>query len=171
MSKPDENEPGVGNPDPKEIRLPDDHPLVTTLATLKTELAEVKKQRDANADKAKKFDDLEQANLSELEKAQARISELEQSNSDLQAKIDQAAAAAEHAKLRDGIATAKGIPAHLLSGSTKEELETHADALIKAGIKPNPIPDSAGVQGNTGDPIGSGDDMTPEEIAEAALSR
>ncbi|TFI40274.1 hypothetical protein E4P29_25520 [Rhodococcus sp. 1R11] len=34
------------------------------------------------------------------------------------------------AQLRSDVATAKGIPAQLLSGSTKEELEAHADALL-----------------------------------------
>ena len=97
-------------------KLPDDHPLVTALATKKAELADAKKALQA----------IEDAKLSDLDKRDKRIAELEKENGTLASE-----------KLRSSVAASKSDPskgivitADLLSGSTKEELEACADRLI-----------------------------------------
>lgn len=73
----------------------------------------------ANADKASRFDEFEEANKTEMQKAADRATAAE-------AKV----AEFESRTLRAEVAASKGIPAALLSGSTKEELEASADALL-----------------------------------------
>lgn len=73
--------------------------------------------------KAEQFDQLQAANQTDLEKATARA---EKAEKDL--------ASARAAQLRTEVAHAKNIPAELavmLAGSTKDELEASADALVK----------------------------------------
>lgn len=80
-------------------------------------------QSKANADKAKRFDELEEASKSELQKA-----------ADKAAEAEKRAAEAEQRALRMEIAHAKGLTpaqAKRLVGSTKEELETDADELLE----------------------------------------
>jgi hypothetical protein len=92
----------------------------------------------------KRLDELEAANLSELEKAQRRAEKAEKTLADLEANA-----------LRQRIALEKGLPANLvprLQGSTEEELAADADALlelVKAPTGPRPDP-SQGARG--GDP-------------------
>lgn len=101
-----------------------------------------------NAEKAKKFDDLEESSKSELQKATERAAEAERR-----------AAAAEAASLRASVAQSKGVPADMISGSSKEELEASADALLKwKGDKPSTT--SAGAVGRTGEPVGGSDKPT-----------
>ncbi|GAA4774582.1 hypothetical protein [Microbacterium gilvum] len=73
----------------------------------------------AAADYKAQLERIEQANLTELEKAQKRAEAAEKQANDLATK----AARAE-------VAAAKGVPAALLTGTTQEELEASADALI-----------------------------------------
>lgn len=71
--------------------------------------------------KATKFDELEQANKTELEKATSRAD-----------KAEKELAQARAAQLRTEVAIAKQLPAELaqrLSGTTREELEADADKL------------------------------------------
>ena len=82
----------------------------------------------ANADKAKAYDALEEANKTELQKAADRAAAAETQLAQITARA-----------LRAEVAAAKGIPANLLSGSTQEELEASADALIAfKGTQPKP---------------------------------
>ncbi|HHV20808.1 MAG TPA: DUF4355 domain-containing protein [Propionibacterium sp.] len=77
---------------------------------------------DFNA-KAERFDQLQAANQTDLEKATTRAEKAE-------AELAKAQAAA----LRAEVAAAKGLPAELaarLTGATREELEADADALAK----------------------------------------
>lgn len=81
----------------------------------------------------KKFADYDEAKA-----AQARLAELEEANKTAEQKQQEALAKAERelnelrtAKSRAEVAAAKGVPADLLTGSTVEELEAAADALIK----------------------------------------
>ena len=83
-------------------------------------------------EKAKKFDELEEANKSELEKANEKAARLE---NELKA-IKEAEAVRG---IRDDVAKETGIPAHLLTGSTKEECEAQA-AAIADYAKPTPYP-------------------------------
>lgn len=114
----------------------------------------------ANAEKAKKLDELEKANMSELEKAQAELAELKKENESLKGS-----------SLRNEVAAAKGVPANLISGSTKEELEAAADALIafKGGTATAPSSDG---QGNNGTQVSTTEDKTTaEDVVKAALGR
>lgn len=116
---------------------------------------------NSNADKAKKFDELEDANKTEQEKLLARAEAAEKLIADRQAKDAAAAMAAE-------IAKEKGVPATALRGSTKEELEAHADEILALLPKKPPVPSADG-QGE-GDPIGDGD-MSADDIVKAATTR
>lgn len=116
-----------------------------------------------NADKAKRLDDLEEASKSELEKFQARAE-----------KAEKELSAALASALRAEVANAKGVPAALLSGSTEDELNASADALLSfKGATPK-APSTDG-QGKVGDPIGGSkqlkradlESMTPEAIEKA----
>lgn len=118
-------------------------------------------QAKANAEKAKKFDELEEANKSEQEKLLARAEAAEKRIAEREAKDAAAATAAEVAK-------AKGVPASALRGSTREELEAHADELLELMPK-KPAAPSADGQGD-GEQIGDGD-MSADDIVNAATAR
>ena len=116
----------------------------------------------ANAAKAKQFDEFEEANKTELQRSADRADAAE-------AKVAEIEARATRAE----VAAAKGIPAALLSGSTQEELEASADALIAfRGEKPKPDfggGDRGGDVGAKGSQLTKSDidRMTPEQIVEA----
>lgn len=120
-----------------------------------------------NADKAEKFDALEESNKTELQKLTDRLAAAEKVNTDREAK--------EQAKnLATEVAAAKSsegrvIPASALRGSTKEELEAHADELL-ALIPEKPGAPSAEGQGKSGENISEGD-MSADDIVAAATSR
>lgn len=118
-------------------------------------------QAKANAEKAKKFDELEEANKTEQEKLLARAEAAEKRLADRDAKDAAAATAAEVAKV-------KGVPVSALRGSTKEELEAHADELLELMPK-KPAAPSADGQGD-GEQIGDGD-MSADDIVNAATAR
>ena len=92
---------------------------------------------------------LEEANKTEAEKAAERLAAAEKRAAELEAKA-----------LRAEVAAAKGVPAALLTGSTAEELEAAADALIAFRGEQKPaVPSSSSlnrvntntVKGSTGD--------------------
>jgi len=103
--------------------------------------------------KAAKLAEIEAANLTEAERSAERLAAAEKRSSELEA-----------AALRAEVAGAKGVPAALLAGSTQEELEASADALIAyKGIQPEAaqtksyiIPDEGGVPA-----LSKADDITP----------
>ena len=97
-------------------------------------------QSKANADKAKRFDALEEASKSELEKAVARAEAAEKAAAEAASKV-----------LRADVAAAKGVPAALLSGTTQDELEAAADALLAfKGVTPKaPTADGQGKVGTS----------------------
>lgn len=129
----------------------------------------------ANAEKAKKLDELEESGKSDLEKERARAEKAEKALADRAAEDQKAKEAAEAAEafktVRTEVAKAKGIPESILAGSTKEELEKHADNLIEAGFKATPAPSDDG-QGENGKPVGSGgDEKSADEIVDEATKR
>lgn len=69
--------------------------------------------------KAAKLADIEESTKSEAQKTAERIAALEAANAEAVSKA-----------LRAEVANAKGVPTELLKGSTQEELEASADALI-----------------------------------------
>lgn len=70
--------------------------------------------------RASKLTEIEEANKTEAEKVAERLAAAEKRAVELEAKATRAE-----------VAAAKGVPMGLLSGSTKEELEASADALIQ----------------------------------------
>ena len=74
--------------------------------------------------KAKKYDELEEAAKSELQKATEKAA-------NLQKKLDEIEKQNEIRDIRDDVAKTAGVPAGLLSGSTKEECEAQAKALLE----------------------------------------
>lgn len=122
---------------------------------------------EENAIKAKSFDDVEDANRTELEKANARAEAAEKIIAENKAKTDAVT-------LRDEIAKAKGfeerkVPVTALRGTTREELEAHADELLALLPAPAAAPSSEG-QGNNGAAINDGE-MSADDIVAAATKR
>jgi hypothetical protein len=134
-------------PAPSEpIRLPDDHPLLKTLATLREENKGLKS-------KAGRLDEIEEAQKTELQKAQERADAAERRASD-----------AEAARLKSATAAKHGVPEELLAGATSEELEASAQRLLAFKGVPPTAP-STEAQGKRGEPIGSGvKQLTREDI-------
>lgn len=82
--------------------------------------------------KAAKFDQMEEANKSELEKANERANAL-------QAKLDSIQKEKELTEMRERVAKEIGIPAELLNGNSEEACRKQAEA-IKAYANPNGYP-------------------------------
>lgn len=147
-------------------------------AQLAAALAEVEKWKGlsrkneecatSNAEKAEKFDALEEANKTEQEKLLARAEAAEKKLADREATEAAAKLASDVAAEKSkGLATP--IPASALRGATREELEAHADDII-ALLPQAPAAPSADGQGSTGNPIGEGE-MSPDDIVAAATKR
>ncbi|RHG86743.1 DUF4355 domain-containing protein [Bifidobacterium pseudocatenulatum] len=100
------------------------------------------KDYDELKSKAMRLDEMENAGKSELDK-------LKESNAALRKQIDDAAAEKQHAEWVSEVAKDKGVPAELLRGGTKEELEAHAD-LLQAALHPASKPPQ--VRNQTGSP-------------------
>lgn len=112
------DKPANGEP----ITLPDDHPLVKAYEAQKERIRTLSATSQANADAATKLAEIEEANETEAQKqadalaaAQAKVKEYE--------TREQIAAWAKE------VSEETGVPAEVLSGSTKEELEAHAAKL------------------------------------------
>lgn len=82
--------------------------------------------------KAQKFDEMEEANKTELQKATEKANQL-------QAQLDEIKKANDIRAIRDKVALELEVPAHLLTGSTAEECETQAKAILDFA-KPNAYP-------------------------------
>lgn len=97
--------------------------------------------------RAAKLDEIEQANKSELEREREQREALARENEELRL-----------GKLRSDIAAENGVPAALLTGSTKEEIEAAAEALIEfrnEATKPrSPKPDPSQGRGDNNTPSG-----------------
>ena len=74
--------------------------------------------------KAAKFDEAEEAQKTELEKAQERANKL-------QSELDGIKAAEELRKMRDEVSKQTGVPAELLTGTTEEECREQANGIIQ----------------------------------------
>lgn len=82
--------------------------------------------------KAEKLDEIEAANKTELEKANEEVEKLRK-------QLDEIKTAETVRAVRENVAKETGIPAHLLTGKTKEECEAQA-AAIADFAKPAPYP-------------------------------
>ncbi|MEI2712401.1 MAG: hypothetical protein V9G04_03660 [Nocardioides sp.] len=121
-------------------------------------------------DKAKRFDELDAASKTEVQKLQDQLAATAKERDGFKAKVDEHDAQAEQLRVRDEVAKAKGLTASLLRGSSKEDFEAHADELIAAGLKPAIAPPADG-QGNTGTQVSTSDELSPDEVAKAVLGR
>lgn len=115
----------------------------------------------ANAAKAKRLDEIEEANKSELDKATARAEAAEQALRDHEAKV-------QADQLRTDVAKEKNVPADALRGSTREALEEHADQLLSLGFRTDSGPSTKGL-GQDGDGIDG--DRSASDIVNQAKSR
>lgn len=113
------------------------------------------KDYDELKSKAMKLDEMENAGKSELDK-------LRESNAALRKQIDDAAAEKQHAEWVSEVAKDKGVPAELLRGSTKDELEAHAD-LLQAALHPASKPPQ--VRNQTGSPSHQNNSKDAEELS------
>lgn len=108
----------------------------------------------ANADKAKRLDALEESQKTELQKLADRAEAAEARSNELEART-----------IRAEVAAAKGVPANLLTGSTKEEMEAAADALVAFKGK-QVIPDTGG--GARGSDVGGAAQLTQADLDKLA---
>lgn len=152
--------PATGAPEPVEP-TPEQTPAQpeTPAEPKPTETVDYWKQRSrqneaqarANADAARKLKEIEDRDLSELQKAQR---DREEALTRLQSIEGEA--------LRNRVALSKGLPADIaatLNGSTEEELAAHADALLAwRGNQPPPTPRPDPGQGARPNPPESEDD-------------
>lgn len=134
-------------------------------------LAEVEQERDkwkamsrqneerakANAEKAKAYDELQEQSKSELQKAL-----------EAQQAAEARAASAENAALRAKTAAKYSVPEAFLTGTTEEELEESAKALLDwrgtvEDKKPKSTP-GAGAAGAQGDDIGGAQQLSREQL-------
>ena len=77
---------------------------------------------DAMKAKAAKFDELEEANKTELQKASEKVSAL-------QTELNSLKKANEIREIRTEVAKKMGVPVHLLTADTQEECEAQAKAI------------------------------------------
>jgi len=115
-----------------------------------------------NADKAKRFDEMEEASKSDLEKANARAEAAEKALADRDAKE---ALVSD----RDAVAKEFGLDAALLRGSSREDLEEHAKTLQPFFTK-DKAPSSEGA-GDAGGKVHDKDEMSADDIVDAAVKR
>lgn len=137
---------------PQHEQLPDDHPLVKTLAAQRQELKTARQTAQSNADKAKRLDDIEEANKSEIQKLQDQLTAAQ--NAANQSAIE---------TMRAKAASAAGVPVELLTGSTPEEVQASADAL-KAFKGDTPKAPPADVQGNKGEAPIVDNQLTEDDV-------
>lgn len=109
-----------------------------------------------NADKAKRLDELEEAQKSETEKLVARAEAAE-------AKLAERDKADTARSLAEEVAKVKGLSASVLRGSSKEELEAHADSIL-ALMPEKPKAASPGSGGDRGEDIDA-EEADAKEIA------
>lgn len=106
--------------------------------------------------KAAKFDEAEEANKSELQKA------IDKANG-LQAELDGLRKENEVRKVRDEVSQKTGVPASLLTGSTLEECESQAKAI--ADFKAQSAPAYPAVK-DGGDPQLNSKKSTRDQFAD-----
>jgi len=108
--------------------------------------------------KAEKFDEFQESAKSDLQRAQERAAQLE---SELTSE--------RQMRVRESIAAQKGVPATALTGSTPEELEASADALLEwrqTQQRDKPGKPARGLKSGV---TGSDQGLDPKEAAAVAL--
>ena len=141
-----DNQNSQDNATPQEPKVFTQEEVNSFLAKDRKQTAEKYADYEALKEKAARLDEIEAANKSELEKANEKAAQLE---SELKAIKE----AEKIREIRESVAKETGIPAHLLTGSTKEECEAQATAIADYA-KPTPYPavKDAGEVNNVGKP-------------------
>lgn len=97
---------------------------------------------DALKEKAAKFDEIDQANKTELQKATEKAAELQQ-------ELDSMKAAKALQEMREKVAKETGIPSNLLTAGTLEECQAQAQAIKEyAGPKYPKVKDHGEIRGS-----------------------
>lgn len=109
--KPDTGDPNPPTPDPKSD--------TDEIDKWKALARKHEQQAKANAEAARKLQQIEDQGKTEIQKLTDRLAEAEKRSTDAEAKA-----------LRFEIATAKGVKARWLSGTTREELEAAAEEYL-----------------------------------------
>jgi hypothetical protein len=86
--------------------------------------AEMMSQLEEYKSKAEKFDQIEEANKTELQKATEKAEKLE-------AELNSMKQAETIRGIKSKVATESGVPIDLLTGTTEEECKAQADAILK----------------------------------------
>ncbi len=134
-------------------------------AIVQTRLADERKKYadyDSLKEKAGKYDAQEEANKSELQKANEKAA-------DLQAKLDAMTKATALQDIKAKVSKETGVPVELLSGSDEATCKAQADAILKFA-KPKSYP---GAKKNTGTKGGSDNSDNAEwaDFAESLFGR
>lgn len=85
---------------------------------------------------ARKWEERSKGNKSALDELTAKFQALETQHNEVSGKLQTYETEKERAELVSAVAKDKGVPASALRGSTREELEAHADTLAEL-IKPS----------------------------------
>lgn len=104
-----------------------------------------------NAAKAKRLDEIEEANKSELEKATEKVR-----------LAEERATKAELDRVRSDVARDKGVPIELLTANSEEAMVAQADAALAFKGTPASTPSSEG-QGKQGEPVGQTKQITSRD--------
>ena len=102
--------------------------------------------------KAAKFDEADAASKTEAQKLADQLAQLQKQNAELASNA-----------LRAEVSAEKGVPAKLLAGATREELEACADELLAFKGPPEGLPPVSG------DSPYDGKQLPPAQIVDAAL--
>lgn len=110
----------------------------------------------SNSEKAKSFDEIQEASKTELQRAQEKAKRAEDELAELKAK-------AELAETRAKVAKDTGVPAELISGDDEESMRAFAEAVAKWG-KPSSAPRTR-KPGSFSADAGDGRDAAKRELA------
>lgn len=110
----------------------------------------------SNSEKAKSYDELQEASKTELQKAQEKAKRAEDELAELKAK-------AELAETRTRVAKESGVPAELVFGADEDEMAANAKALAAWG-KPSSAPRTR-KPGSFSNDAGDGKDAARRELA------
>lgn len=126
------------------------------VAGLRKENAKYRTLAKENAAAAAKLAEIEEASKTEAQKQAEQLQKLQQENAQL--KADQ---------VKAQVAEAKGVPARLLVGATREQLEASADELLAFKGQTPPPDFGAGNRGDTPNTL----EALDRQIAEAQKAR
>lgn len=122
--------------DEQPTTLPEDHPLVKTLAAQKEQIRTLKAANQETSEKARQYDELQEANKTELQKLIDRAEKAEKVAAELQAEKDRSRTAAK-------VSAETGVPAELLAGDTEDAMRDFAEKFQAYQKTQSPTPPSA----------------------------